>query len=61
MEMPLPMITILQHLEALPTEKALFVYHKKVPVYLLSELKERGFRYVFQECGQDQVNMLIYK
>lgn len=61
LEMPLPMLTILGHLENLSAGKALFVLHKKVPVYLLPELKERGFQYLLQEIGDEKVNMLIYK
>lgn len=61
LEMPLPMLTILDHLENLPADKALFVLHKKIPVYLLPELQERGFKYLLQEMGDEKVNMLIYK
>lgn len=59
--MPLPMHTILDALEALPADKALFVYHKKIPVFLLPELAERGFNYLIRELSQQEVHLLIYK
>ena len=59
--MPLPMVTILSELKNLPKQKALFVLHKKVPVYLLPELKDRGFSYLIQNTPDDKVNLLIYR
>ncbi|WP_256009689.1 DUF2249 domain-containing protein [Desertivirga xinjiangensis] len=61
LEMPQPMVTILQCLSELPAGNGLFVYHKKVPVYLLSELKERGYAFCLQETPDDKVNLLIYR
>ena len=61
LEMPMPMVTILQHLEKLPSDFALFVHHKKVPVYLLPELNERGFSYLLKDVADQKVDMLIYK
>lgn len=61
MEMPLPMVTILENLAHLKIGDALFVYHKKVPVFLLPELKERGFVFLLQNMPDGKVNMLIYK
>lgn len=59
--MPLPMRHIMECLPKLKQDEALFVYHKKVPVYLLPELKELGFRYFIQDLGDGRVNMLICK
>lgn len=61
LEMPLPMISILEHLQKMQSDEALFVYHKKVPVFLLPELKERGFKYFIQDTAESKVNMLICK
>lgn len=61
LEMPQPMITILSHLENLAPDKALFVLHKKIPVYLLPELQDRGFSYALREVEDGKVDMLIYK
>lgn len=60
-EMPKPMITILQKIEELEPGKALFVYHKKVPVYLLPHLHDRGFNYLIQQEDEHKVSLLIYK
>ncbi|MGL6021730.1 MAG: DUF2249 domain-containing protein [Chitinophagaceae bacterium] len=61
LEMPLPMVTILEKIETLSPEKALLVYHKRIPVYLLPELEERGFSYSIKEIDNDNVHLLIYK
>lgn len=59
MEMPKPMITILDELDRLQDGEALYVRHRKIPVYLLPELKERNFNYVFKQMGSDVI-ILIY-
>jgi uncharacterized protein (DUF2249 family) len=61
LEMPLPMLTILEKLEHITTKNALFVYHKRIPVFLLPELEERKFDYRLKELGDDEVHMLIFK
>ena len=61
MDMPLPMMTILESLENLPAGKALFVYHKRIPVFLLPELADRGFDYRVNEIADGEVNLLIFK
>lgn len=61
LEMPKPMHTILGELENLPKDKALFVYHKRIPVFLLPELAEQGFEYRIQEISDGEVHLLIYK
>ncbi|MBS1522120.1 MAG: DUF2249 domain-containing protein [Bacteroidetes bacterium] len=60
MEMPRPMITILEALEHLQKGEALYVRHKRIPVYLLPELKERNFNYVFRQMASEVV-ILIYQ
>jgi uncharacterized protein (DUF2249 family) len=57
--MPQPMIKILDSLKHLQAGMALFVYHKKIPVYLLPELKERNFLYVLRE-NVDGIELIIY-
>ncbi len=59
--MPQPMITILGAIENLPDDKALFVFHKKIPVFLLPELKEKGFDFRIKEISENQVHLLIFK
>ncbi len=61
LEMPMPMMTILERLEALPEGKALYVHHKRIPVFLLSELKERAFDYRIKEVGPGEVYLLVFK
>ena len=61
MEMPLPMLTILEALEKLPSDKALFVYHKRIPVFLLPELRERKLDYRIKEICEGEVHLLIFK
>ncbi len=61
LEMPLPMMTILEELESLPTDTALFVYHKRIPLFLLPELKEKAFDYRIKEISDSQVHLLIFK
>lgn len=61
MDMPGPMMAILDALKKLPADTALLVYHKRIPVYLLPELHEMKFSYRIQEISDSEVNLLIYK
>ena len=61
LEMPLPMHSILEALQTLPKDKALFVYHKRIPVFLLPELAEQQFSYRIKEINDGEVHLLIYK
>jgi hypothetical protein len=61
LEMPLPMHTILDALKTLPQDHALFVYHKRIPVFLLPELEEQQFSYRIKEISDSEVHLLIYK
>ncbi len=61
LEMPLPMTSILETLENLPEDQALFVYHKRLPVFLLPELAERKFEFRSNETVNGEVELLIFK
>jgi uncharacterized protein (DUF2249 family) len=61
LEMPGPMMTILESLETLPENTALYVYHKRIPVFLLPELTERKFGYLIKEISDGEVHLLIFK
>ncbi len=61
LEMPQPMMVILGSIEKLPEGNALFVYHKRIPVFLLPELKERKFDYRIKEEAPNEVRLLIFK
>jgi len=61
LEMPQPMLTIMAALDKLSTDKALYVYHKRIPVFLLPELVEKGFEYRIKEIADGEVHLLIFK
>lgn len=61
LEMPMPMMTILEALEKLPDNKALYVHHKRIPVFLLTELRDRNFDYRIKEVQEGEVFLLIFK
>lgn len=61
LEMPLPMVTILNELDVLPSRTLLYVLHRKIPVYLFPELDSRGYSYKVKKVNEDKVLILIYK
>jgi uncharacterized protein (DUF2249 family) len=61
LEMPEPMTTILQEIELLPKGNALFVEHKKVPQFLLPELKSRGFEILYKKQSENHLQLIIFK
>lgn len=61
LEMPQPMLKILESLDHLPSATALYVYHKRIPVFLLPELAQRGFEYRVKEIADGEVHLLIFK
>lgn len=61
LEMPMPMMTILEALETLPADQALYVYHKRIPVFLLTELKDRNFEYRIKDVQEGEVYLLIFQ
>lgn len=61
LEMPQPMLAILESLEHLPADTALSVHHKRIPVFLLPELAQRGFEYRIKEIRDGEVQLLIFK
>jgi len=61
MEMPEPMVTILQEIEKLPEGFALFVHHKRVPQFLLPELEKRDFDILNHEEDENNVKLFIFK
>ena len=61
LEMPQPMLTILDALDHIPSDTALYVYHKRIPVFLLPELLERGLDYRIKEIKDGEVHLLIFK
>lgn len=61
LEMPRPMISILEAVDVLSEGQALFVYHKKLPVFLLPELATRKLQYRINEVSPGDVQLLIYR
>lgn len=61
LEMPQPMVTILEELNDLPDDYCLYVHHKKVPQFLLPQLDERNYVYLTKELDKDNTKMLIFK
>lgn len=61
LEMPLPMVTILEELEKLKEENVLFVHHKKLPQYLLPELTDRGYMYASKKIDDNNIKFIIFK
>lgn len=60
LEMPLPMQTILGELEELPVDAALYIHHKRVPIYLLEELADGDFEVHIHSIAEGNVKMLIF-
>ncbi len=61
LEMPLPMQTILAALAQQAPGDALFVHHKRIPVYLLEELADKDFEVHIHSISETEVKMLIFK
>lgn len=61
LEMPQPMHAILEALDQLPVDMALYVEHKRIPVFLLPELLQRGFDYRINEEDEGEVHLLIFR
>lgn len=61
LQMPLPMQTILATLEDLPEGQALYVNHKRIPMFLLPELKDGGFEFRIKEITDGDVKLLIFR
>ena len=61
LEMPMPMVTILETLEQLNQGEALFVHHARLPQYLLPELESREYKLVTKEIDDENIKLIIYK
>lgn len=61
LEMPQPMMRILESLESLPLGNALFVVHKRMPVFLLQELAQRNFDFRSKQLSENEVHLLIFR
>lgn len=61
LEMPEPMVTILNLLEDIEDDQVLKVFHKKVPQYLLPELESKNLNVFIHDVAEGNVLMLIHK
>lgn len=61
LEMPMPMQTILGELPLLADGQALYVNHKRIPIYLLEELADQDFQVHVWNIEENNVKLLIFK
>lgn len=59
LEPPLPMVSVLERLEALGTEQTLEVIHDRRPMFLYAQLDERGFAHETDEPEPGMVRIRI--
>jgi hypothetical protein len=52
---------ILKRLDPLQSGAALFVYNKRITVFLLPELAQQKFDYSIKEISTDEAHILIFK
>ncbi len=61
LEMPMPMVTILEEIEKIGDGNALYVHHKKLPQYLIPEMEDRGYKWVSDEIDEANIKLIIFK
>ncbi|MCO6494437.1 MAG: DUF2249 domain-containing protein [Bacteroidetes bacterium] len=61
LEPPLPMMMVLEACDNLKDGRAVYVYHKRIPVFLLPELQDRNLDYRINEIADGDVRILIFK
>lgn len=61
LKMPGPMIAILEALDKMPEDKALFVQHKKIPLFLLPELASKKYEFRINEVAEGNVQLVIFR
>jgi uncharacterized protein (DUF2249 family) len=61
LEMPLPMVTILQSISDLASDSALLVTHKRVPIFLFDELRQRKCGFMVRQLSEHDIRLLIWK
>lgn len=61
LEMPQPMLLILEQVEDLNSDELLYVFHKKTPVYLLEELQNKEMTFLLKHKSTHEVDILIYR
>lgn len=61
LEMPQPMMNILEALSRLGEDEALLVDHERIPQYLLPELEKRNMEIAVKNLEPGHVQLIIYK
>ncbi len=61
LEMPEPMMRVLEEVRNMTDEEGLFVQHERVPRFLLPELDAQGFQYALEEIEEGDVRLFIFK
>lgn len=61
LEMPMPMITILNALQTMSDDHLMHVLHRRIPIHLLPELESKGYTYKFRKISEEKTVILIYK
>ncbi len=61
LEMPQPMVTILEQLEELPDDHVLLVNHKKNPKLLIPELETRNFQIRIKKIKRGYIQLIIFR
>jgi len=61
LEMPQPMMNILEALGSLGEDEALLVDHERIPQYLLPELEKRNMEIAVKNLEPGHVQLIIYK
>jgi len=61
MEMPKPMISILEKCSVLDAGQVLFVKHKRIPQFLFPELAALSLKWKLKVIDDDNVQILIYR
>jgi len=61
LEMPMPMVTILESLEPLKEGEALFVNHQRLPRFLLPELENRRYIWASKVVDEGNTKLIIFK
>ncbi len=61
MEMPLPMTTIIETLQNLPSNIVLHVLHKRYPAFLIPEIQSMGYSFSIKQISEVETELLFYK
>lgn len=61
LEMPMPMVTILEEIESVKEGSALYVHHRKLPQFLIPELEQRNYKWVSKEIDDSNLKLIIFK